>query len=81
MSDYLTRAEAAGYLNERGLPITKNTLQKMATTGGGPVYRLFGTRTVYTASDLDAWVEQKLEPPRRSTSGDTTSDAPAIGAV
>jgi hypothetical protein len=31
MRQYLTRAEAAAYLTERGLPISKNTLQKMAT--------------------------------------------------
>ena len=36
MLKYLTRPEAAQHLTERGLPITKNTLQKMATVGGGP---------------------------------------------
>jgi hypothetical protein len=66
--EYLTRAEAAQYLTDRGLPITKNTLQKMATVGGGPVYQIFGFRSLYTPSNLDAWAEQKLSTPRRSTS-------------
>ena len=68
MLKYLTRPEAAQHLTERGLPITKNTLQKMATVGGGPPYQRFGNRAVYTPDNLDSWVEQKLSAPRRSTS-------------
>jgi hypothetical protein len=66
--EYLTRAEAAAYLTSRGLPITKNTLQKMATVGGGPLYQIFGFRALYTAPNLDTWAEEKLSKPRRSTS-------------
>jgi hypothetical protein len=65
---YLSRPEAADYLTARGLPITKTTLQKMATVGGGPLYQVFGTRAVYTESNLDAWANEKLGTPRRSTS-------------
>lgn len=65
---YLSRLEAADYLIERGLPYTKNTLQKFATVGGGPVYRRFGMRAVYLASDLDAWIASKMSTPRCSTS-------------
>ena len=36
--------------------------------GGGPDYRRFGNRAVYTPDDLDAWIEQKLSDPIRSTS-------------
>ena len=70
MSDIkMTRDEAPSYiLQKHGLKISKNTLQKYATTGGGPVYRRFGNRAVYTAADLDAWIEQKLSAPKRSTS-------------
>ena len=70
MSDttYLLRPEAAKFLKERGFPTTKNTLQKYATTGGGPVYRLFGNRAVYTPDDLLEWAEAKTSAPRRSTS-------------
>jgi hypothetical protein len=65
---YLTREEAAQHLTEQGLPVSRNTLQKWATTGGGPVYRRFGNRAVYTVADLNAWIEQKLSAPRASSS-------------
>jgi hypothetical protein len=66
--DFLTRPEAAQHLRQRGLPIAKGTLQKMATVGGGPPYQVFGNRAVYTPDNLDSWAEQKLSAPRRSTS-------------
>lgn len=65
---YLTRPAAAEYLTARGLPVSKCTLQKWATTGGGPLYRRFGNRTLYIPADLDAWAEDKLSAPRHSTS-------------
>lgn len=65
---YRTRREAALYIEERGLKISPKTLQKYATVGGGPIYQIFGNRAVYTDPDLDAWVDAKLSPPRRSTS-------------
>jgi hypothetical protein len=64
---YLSRAESAEYLKNRGLPTAKTTLQKYATTGGGPVYRRFGNRAVYTADDLNNWIEEKLSPPLSSS--------------
>lgn len=68
MCNYLTRAEAANFLTRRGFKTSKNTLQKMATVGGGPTYRIFGIRALYTPPDLIQWAEEKLSPPRRSTS-------------
>lgn len=65
---YFTRSEAAEYVTRKGLPTAKNTFQKFATTGGGPIYRRFGNKAVYTPSDLDAWISEKLSPPRKSTS-------------
>lgn len=65
---YLTRAESAEYLKNRGLPTAKTTLQKYATVGGGPRYRRFGNRAVYLKSDLDSWVDSKLSAPMHSTS-------------
>jgi len=64
---FLDRREAAEYLTSRGLRVSKNTLQKWVTTGGGPAYRRFGLRAVYTQADLDAWAETKLSAPRCST--------------
>lgn len=66
---YLDRSEAADYINGLGLPISKLTLQKWATTGGGPMYRRFGKRAVYLVSDLNAWVRSKMSLPMASTSG------------
>lgn len=63
---YLDRREAAEYLSARGLRFSHNTLSKLATVGGGPSYRKFGVRVVYTREDLDAWIEHKLSPPRAS---------------
>ena len=65
---YLTRQEAAAYLSESGLPISKNTLQKFATIGGGPEYFIFGNRALYTPHSLNAWAEARLTVSRKSTS-------------
>ena len=65
---YLTRQESASYLSERGLPVSKNTLQKFATTGGGPDYCIFGNRSLYTIEALDSWAESRLTASRKSTS-------------
>lgn len=65
---YLTRREAATHLSESGLQISKNTLQKFATVGGGPEYSIFGNRALYTPQNLDAWAEARLSAPRNSTS-------------
>lgn len=65
---YLTRAEAAMYVSDRGIPLTKGTLSVMATRGGGPVYRVFGRHSLYAPIDLDVWISEKMSAPRRSTS-------------
>jgi hypothetical protein len=72
---YLTRREAASYLCERGLPVSRNTLQKFATTGGGPEYCIFGNKALYTSKSLDAWAEGKLTRPRKSTSEEALGEA------
>lgn len=65
---FLDRREAAEHLTKRGVRYSWRTLQKMATTGGGPVYRLCGGRALYLPDDLDDWLEQRMSAPRRSTS-------------
>jgi hypothetical protein len=66
--EYLTRPEAAQYLTQKGLPTSKNTLQKLATVGGGPDYSLWGNKALSTPRQLDAWAESKLRQPKQSTS-------------
>jgi hypothetical protein len=68
---YLNRGEAADYLTDRGLRISKLTLQKMATIGGGPEYQIFGNRAVYLSSRLDTWADARLGPPCSSSSDAT----------
>lgn len=68
MTTYLTRQEAAEYLSAKGAPYAKNTLQKFASIGGGPVYRRIGNKTLYAPADLDRWFEEKMSPPITSTS-------------
>lgn len=72
-STFLDRAEAAQYLTDRGLRVSKNTLQKWATTGEGPVYRRFGNRAVYQANDLDEWALAKLSAPSRTAPSSATA--------
>ncbi|GHA61505.1 hypothetical protein GCM10008927_28750 [Amylibacter ulvae] len=67
---FLTRSEAAEYLTNVGYPVAKNTLQKFACLGGGPVYLIFGNRALYRPNDLDTWANRKLGTPRISTSDD-----------
>ena len=50
---FLSRAEAAEYVQSHGLPLARGTLQKYATTGEGPRYHKFGQRCVYRREDLD----------------------------
>ena len=69
MARFRTRREAAKHLTEDlGLPVTHNTLTKLACTGGGPSYQLFGNKAVYSDETLDNWATSKLSAPRKSTS-------------
>ena len=67
---FLTRSEAADYLTNSGLPVAKNTLQKLACLGGGPIYMIFGNRALYRPTDLDTWANGKLGSPRSCSSDD-----------
>jgi hypothetical protein len=67
--EYMRRKSAAEYVRARwGVPCSPNTLAKLATIGGGPVFRRSGRTPLYTADNLDRWVESKLSRPMRSTS-------------
>ena len=65
----LRRAEAAQYVRESwGMPLSRQTLAKWATIGGGPLFRKAGRFPLYETSDLDDWVLKRLGPKQRSTS-------------
>ncbi len=66
---YLTKKQASEYLtNGLGLPISEKTLSKYITIGGGPTFRKFGRRVVYTVDDLTNWVQSKLSEPVTNSS-------------
>ena len=54
-SDFLTREQAAQYLNFK-----KTTLDAWATRGGGPAFVKFGRAVRYRKQDLDTYVEKNL---------------------
>ena len=62
---WLTREQAAQFLNTLGCPFTVGYLAKMAAernAGDGPPFTRSGWRTVrYAKSDLEAWAKRKLE--------------------
>jgi hypothetical protein len=65
----LRRKEAAHYVSEiLGIPLSNQTLAKLAVTGGGPLFRKAGRFPLYELADLDAWAMSKLGPKQRSTS-------------
>ena len=62
------RRDAAAALTAAGFPIAPATLSTFATRGGGPPYRRFSGRAIYTWGDLLRWAESRTSEPRRSTS-------------
>ena len=64
----LTRDMAAAALTAMGYPVRAKTLATKATRGGGPPYRLFGTRPLYRWGDALKWAQDRLSAPRLNTS-------------
>lgn len=58
--EYLSRAEAANYLTDRGLPIARSQLMKLASVGGGPTFFKFGNKALYRPDDLLDWASSRL---------------------
>ena len=65
---FLRREAAAEYLRSRYGFTTPKTLSKLASTGGGPLFRRIGAVVVYDPTDLDAWAQSKMSAPMQSTS-------------
>lgn len=64
----MRRSKAGEYLQEKYGFGTAGTLAKLAVVGGGPRFCKIGKFPVYTAEDLDAWVQSKISKPVSSTS-------------
>jgi len=56
-------------------------MQKWRSVGGGPIYQIFNGRAVYTDDNLDAWVDEKISSPRRSTSDDLPGQRKLVAAL
>ncbi len=67
-SRFMRRKDAAQYLREKFGVGSPATLAKLATLGGGPIFRKNGRIPVYLAEDLDRWASARIGAPRRSTS-------------
>jgi hypothetical protein len=65
---FLTRDHLAAALTAAGFPVKAKTLATKATRGGGPSYRLFGTRPLYRWGDALAWANGRLSAPKITTS-------------
>ena len=58
---FLRRSAVAAALNELGFPVARTTLDTMATRGGGPPFKRFGTKVVlYRWGDVKEWAERML---------------------
>jgi hypothetical protein len=65
----LSRKEAAMYVREFwGMPLSPNTLAKLAVIGGGPLFRKAGKFPLYEKNDLDCWVGSRIGEKQSSTS-------------
>lgn len=58
--DYLRRAEAAQYLQQRYGCYTVQSLAVLACKGGGPVYSKIGKFPLYRPTDLDSWMQSRM---------------------
>jgi hypothetical protein len=65
----MRRRDASTYLLEKhGVSLTQATLAKLATVGGGPMFRKDGKYPLYDRVELDAFAVARLGPLRASTS-------------
>lgn len=69
MDNLMNRQRASAYIKERwGVGRSPGYLAKLATCGGGPVYRKCGRQPLYAAKDIDTWMQGQLSAPMKNTS-------------
>jgi hypothetical protein len=74
----MTRSATAVALTAAGFPVKSATLATKATRGGGPPYRLFGTRPLYRWADAVAWAQSRLSAPIQNSSEADARDGPRL---
>lgn len=63
MPNFYSRDRARDRIRERGVPIGEDGLKDHASRGTGPRYSIVNGRAVYTAADLDSWIEAQAARP------------------
>ncbi|MCL7999922.1 hypothetical protein M8994_16930 [Brucella sp. 21LCYQ03] len=64
----LRRKEVPDYLLLKfGIVLSRSTLAKLATNGGGPLMQYSGRIPLYAKTDLDVWADARLSKPVAST--------------
>lgn len=64
----LTRRQTAEALKKVGWPVTRSTLNTLATRGEGPLFDRFGQYAVYEWADALSWAQARAKGKRRSSS-------------
>ena len=62
MTELLKRDEAAAYLQDAGLRMSRTSLARYAMGGDGPQYTLIGFTAYYKPEWLDQRLEAQMEP-------------------
>ena len=62
------RREIAEFLRARGFPVASRQLEKMASLGGGPPYRIFARKALYEPNEVLMWAKGRMSSPRHHTS-------------
>ena len=68
ITELLKRDEAAAYLQDAGLRMSRTSLARYAMGGDGPQYALIRRTAYYKPEWLDAWLEDQLTPHSHSLS-------------
>lgn len=78
----LTRVDCAAALTAAGFPTSPKTLATKASRGGGPPFRRWGSKPLYTWGTSLSWAKARLGPPIRSTSEANAApqDQPTVAA-
>jgi hypothetical protein len=70
--EYLTRRQLAAFLSQRGFPISKSTLDKLAMPSRGegpPAAGFWSNRALYDPSEALAWAKSRFRKNWRAGAG------------
>lgn len=83
MEKLLTTPQASDFLLLRfGISRRPSTLSRLRVQGGGPRFKKLNRAVLYEPEALERWANERLSPPRLSTSdrGDGRPCAPGVGS-